>query len=78
MASADTKPADEKPADQKPEQKTAALGEDDEFEDFPVDGRPASTAPAAAVYWPSLANLFPALCRLARGSDRGRAEQQRD
>lgn len=37
MAS-DTKPAEEKPAEQKPEQKPTALGEDDEFEDFPVDG----------------------------------------
>lgn len=37
MAS-DTKPADDKPVEQKPEQKPAALGEDDEFEDFPVDG----------------------------------------
>jgi hypothetical protein len=37
MAS-DTKPAEDKPVEQKPEQKPAALGEDDEFEDFPVDG----------------------------------------
>ena len=50
MASADSKPPaeqDKQPdstaaaaetADPKPEQKAAALGEDDEFEDFPVDG----------------------------------------
>jgi hypothetical protein len=40
MASTDTKAAtqDAPPADQKPTEKApAALGEDDEFEDFPVD-----------------------------------------
>lgn len=69
---AETKP-------EQPQQKsTSSLEEDDEFEDFPVDGRLASAAPAAPVYWPFLANLPPPLCRLARGSDRGRAEQQRD
>ena len=42
MAS-DTKPEDQPIEDKKPEQqKTTALGEDDEFEDFPVDG---TTAP---------------------------------
>lgn len=46
MAS-DPKPAEEKPAEQKPEQKAAALGEDDEFEDFPVDG---TLAPHCAPY----------------------------
>ncbi|KAF7552075.1 hypothetical protein G7046_g7532 [Stylonectria norvegica] len=41
MASSDTKPAEEKKPEEKPEQKKpAALGEDDEFEDFPVDGTP--------------------------------------
>jgi 26 proteasome complex subunit DSS1 len=38
MAPTDPKTTDDKPAEQKPEQKPAALGEDDEFEDFPVDG----------------------------------------
>ena len=38
MASTDPKTTDDKPVEQKPEQKPAALGEDDEFEDFPVDG----------------------------------------
>lgn len=38
MASTDPKTTDDKPAEQKPEQKPVALGEDDEFEDFPVDG----------------------------------------
>ncbi|KAJ4007316.1 26S proteasome complex subunit [Fusarium irregulare] len=37
MASTDPKTTDDKPVEQKPEQKPAALGEDDEFEDFPVD-----------------------------------------
>lgn len=36
MAS-ETKPADA-PADAKQETKPVSLGEDDEFEDFPVDG----------------------------------------
>lgn len=40
MASSETKPIEpEQPTEQqKPEQKPAVLGEDDEFEDFPVDG----------------------------------------
>lgn len=43
MASSDSKPADKPaaaPAEQQPQEKptAAALGEDDEFEDFPVDG----------------------------------------
>lgn len=46
MASASPKPSEqEKPsnaaqpsADKQQHQKTAALGEDDEFEDFPIDG----------------------------------------
>jgi len=38
MASTDPKTTEDKPVEQKPEQKPAALGEDDEFEDFPVDG----------------------------------------
>lgn len=43
MASTDTKPEDKTgpTAEQKPEEKektAVALGEDDEFEDFPVDG----------------------------------------
>ncbi|KAH8675107.1 DSS1/SEM1 family-domain-containing protein [Ilyonectria robusta] len=46
MAS-DTKPAEEKPAEQKPEQKPTALGEDDEFEDFPVDDWPEDQTEAA-------------------------------
>lgn len=29
---------EDKPADKAPESKTIAQGEDDEFEDFPVDG----------------------------------------
>jgi 26 proteasome complex subunit DSS1 len=37
MAS-DPKPEDQPTEEKKPEQKTTALGEDDEFEDFPVDG----------------------------------------
>ncbi|KAF4976578.1 hypothetical protein FZEAL_6778, partial [Fusarium zealandicum] len=38
MASTDPKTTEQdKPAEQKPEQKPTALGEDDEFEDFPVD-----------------------------------------
>ncbi|KAG6004100.1 hypothetical protein E4U43_000797 [Claviceps pusilla] len=37
MASSDPKPVDQIAEDKKPEQKTV-LGEDDEFEDFPVDG----------------------------------------
>lgn len=50
MASTETKPAEQAPAEQKPEQKTTALGEDDEFEDFPVDGeyRPHSPLIQAA------------------------------
>lgn len=45
MASTDPKTTDDKPAEQKPEQKPAALGEDDEFEDFPVEGTtPTTTA----------------------------------
>jgi 26 proteasome complex subunit DSS1 len=43
MASTDPKTTDDKPVEQKPEQKPAALGEDDEFEDFPVDGTTAAT-----------------------------------
>lgn len=40
MASTDPKPTTdrEEPAEAKPEQKPTALGEDDEFEDFPVEG----------------------------------------
>lgn len=37
MAS-DTKPEEQPTEDKKQEQKATALGEDDEFEDFPVDG----------------------------------------
>ena len=49
MAPTDPKTTDDKPAEQKPEQKPAALGEDDEFEDFPVDGMstPTSTPSSA-------------------------------
>ncbi|KAG5982813.1 hypothetical protein E4U55_001307 [Claviceps digitariae] len=36
MASSDPKPVEQLTEEKKPEQKTA-LGEDDEFEDFPVD-----------------------------------------
>lgn len=32
---------EDKPADKAPESKTIAQGEDDEFEDFPVDGASA-------------------------------------
>ncbi|KAI5460536.1 DSS1/SEM1 family-domain-containing protein [Mariannaea sp. PMI_226] len=46
MAS-DTKPAEDKPVEQKTEQKPAALGEDDEFEDFPVDDWPEEQTEAA-------------------------------
>jgi len=38
MASSDPKTAEDKPAENKEEQKPAAVGEDDEFEDFPADG----------------------------------------
>lgn len=40
MASTDPKPTTdrEEPVEAKPEQKPTALGEDDEFEDFPVEG----------------------------------------
>lgn len=38
MASTDPKAEQDKPLEQKTEQKPATLGEDDEFEDFPVDG----------------------------------------
>ena len=52
---ADTKT--EKPAEQ-PEKKTTALGEDDEFEDFPVDGKPPAQSLQAETSsdpldWPS-------------------------
>ncbi|QPG98844.1 26S proteasome complex subunit [Epichloe festucae Fl1] len=48
MASPSPKPADEhSPEDKKPEQKTTALGEDDEFEDFPVDDWPEEQTEAA-------------------------------
>lgn len=57
MASTEPKPADTKPAEQQPkpaepETTATALGEDDEFEDFPVDGaRPPSpgTPPRGSV-----------------------------
>ncbi|KAG8411106.1 26S proteasome complex subunit [Metarhizium acridum] len=42
-AKPETQPTDEK----KPEQKTTALGEDDEFEDFPVDDWPEDQTEAA-------------------------------
>lgn len=39
---------EDKPVEQPPkETKTATLGEDDEFEDFPVDG----TCPSTAVFY---------------------------
>lgn len=38
MASTDPKAEQDKPVEPKTEQKPATLGEDDEFEDFPVDG----------------------------------------
>lgn len=38
MASTDPKTEQDKPLEPKTEQKPATLGEDDEFEDFPVDG----------------------------------------
>ncbi|CAM1510657.1 Fc.00g009920.m01.CDS01 [Cosmosporella sp. VM-42] len=51
MASTDPKPSTGQdkpaPAEAKPEQKTAALGEDDEFEDFPVDDWPEDQTEAA-------------------------------
>lgn len=74
MAS-DTKPEDQPIEEKKPEQKPTALGEDDEFEDFPVDGTwtlhfrdriQAAEADANKTY------------RLARGTDRGCAREWRD
>ncbi|CEI62590.1 hypothetical protein FVEN_g5124 [Fusarium venenatum] len=47
MTSTDPKTTDEKPVEQKPEQKPVALGEDDEFEDFPVDDWPEDQTEAA-------------------------------
>ncbi|KAF5240097.1 hypothetical protein FAUST_4487 [Fusarium austroamericanum] len=47
MTSTDPKTTDDKPVEQKPEQKPAALGEDDEFEDFPVDDWPEDQTEAA-------------------------------
>ncbi|KEY72363.1 hypothetical protein S40285_09166 [Stachybotrys chlorohalonatus IBT 40285] len=52
MASTDTKPEDKTgpTAEQKPEEKektAVALGEDDEFEDFPVDDWPEDQTEAA-------------------------------
>ncbi|KAF5020166.1 hypothetical protein F66182_7806 [Fusarium sp. NRRL 66182] len=48
MASTDPKTTEqEKPADEKLEQKPAALGEDDEFEDFPVEDWPEDQTEAA-------------------------------
>ena len=42
MASADTKPTTAKPTEEtkaeEPQKPAAVVGEDDEFEDFPVDG----------------------------------------
>ncbi|GKT84034.1 26 proteasome complex subunit [Colletotrichum tofieldiae] len=57
MASSDAKPAQDKTADPKADEATAqqqaaakkpALGEDDEFEDFPVDDWPQEETEAAA------------------------------
>ncbi|KAJ3541001.1 hypothetical protein NM208_g4808 [Fusarium decemcellulare] len=49
MASTDPKASTEqdKPVEQKAEKKPAALGEDDEFEDFPVDDWPEDQTEAA-------------------------------
>ncbi|KAK2590848.1 26S proteasome complex subunit [Conoideocrella luteorostrata] len=51
MASSETtKPSEEQPVagqDKNLEQKTTALGEDDEFEDFPVDDWPEEQTEAA-------------------------------
>ncbi|KAG6000495.1 hypothetical protein E4U21_005401 [Claviceps maximensis] len=46
MASSDPKPIEQLTEDKKSEQKTA-LGEDDEFEDFPVDDWPEEQTEAA-------------------------------
>ncbi|KAH7131602.1 hypothetical protein B0J13DRAFT_107076 [Dactylonectria estremocensis] len=59
MAS-DTKPVEEKPAEQKPEQKPTALGEDDEFEDFPVDGTTSLSFPCHHTTGPAQLSLVTA------------------
>ncbi|KAG6041442.1 26S proteasome complex subunit [Claviceps citrina] len=46
-SSSNPKPAEQPSEDKKPEQTTTALGEDDEFEDFPVDDWPEEQTEAA-------------------------------
>lgn len=49
-AAAATKAEGQAPAEQKP----AALEEDDEFEDFPVDGASTATSSSSPVLFPAL------------------------
>ncbi|RSL75859.1 putative 26S proteasome complex subunit sem-1 [Fusarium floridanum] len=46
-SSTDPKAEQDKPLEQKTEQKPATLGEDDEFEDFPVDDWPEDQTEAS-------------------------------
>ncbi len=82
MASSDPKPVENNKAETKPEEPqkpTVAAGEDDEFDDFPVDGASYDFRGHAhiALLCPShlgvreLTNAYPQNSRLATGRIRG-------
>lgn len=82
MAS-DAKPEPQPAEEKKPEQKTTALGEDDEFEDFPVDGTyplPPTPLFRTKQTWciAKKKGKLTKTIRLARGPDRGRPGKRRD